>query len=51
MKIKGKEEGVILTIRIKTLGGVWLAQSVEHMTLGLGVGSTSPMLGVEITQK
>ena len=31
------------------LGGTWLAQSVEHVTLGLGVVSLSPILGVEIT--
>ena len=31
--------------------GIWLAQSVEHATLDLGVESLSPMLGVEITQK
>ena len=27
-----------------------MAQSVEHMTLGLGVMSSSPTLGVEITK-
>ena len=26
----------------------WLAPSVEHVTLDLGVVSSSPMLGVEI---
>ena len=29
--------------------GAWLAQSVDHVTLNLGVVSLSPMLGVEIT--
>ena len=28
--------------------GTWLAQSVEHATLDLGVVNLSPMLGVEI---
>ena len=31
----------------KSLG--WLAQSVEHATLDLGVVSLSPTLGVELT--
>ena len=31
------------------LGGVWLAHCVGHVTLGLGVLSSSPTLGVEIT--
>lgn len=31
------------------LWGGWLAQSGEHATLGLGVLSSSPMLGVAIT--
>ena len=29
----------------------WLAQSVEHMTLDLETVGSSPMLGVEFTQK
>lgn len=29
--------------------GVWLVQSVEHVTPNLRVGSSSPMVGVEIT--
>jgi len=29
--------------------GAWLAQWVEHVTLDLGVVSSSPTLGVEIT--
>ena len=28
--------------------GTWLAQSVEHVTLDLGVVSSNPMLGTEI---
>ena len=32
-------------------GGKWLAQSVEHATLDLGVVSSSPMVGVEPTFK
>ena len=28
-------------------GGAWLAQSVEHATLGLGVMSSSPMLDIQ----
>ena len=31
--------------------GAWLAQSEEHVSLDLGVVSSSPMLGVEITLK
>lgn len=30
--------------------GAWLAQSVEHATLDLGVVSLSPTSGVEIAQ-
>lgn len=30
-------------------GGTWLAQSVKHVTLDLGVVSWSPTLGGEIT--
>ena len=29
--------------------GTWLAQSVKHATLDLGVVSSSPTLGVQIT--
>ena len=32
----------------KREGGTWLAQSIEHVTLDLGVMSSSPTLGVEI---
>ena len=31
--------------------GTWLAQLVEHMTFDLGVVSSSPVLGIEITLK
>ena len=31
--------------------GAWLAQSVKHMTLDLGVVSSSPTLGVDDLQK
>lgn len=31
--------------------GVWLAQSAEHVTLGLRVVDSSPIMGVEITLK
>ena len=37
-------------IKEKDFGGTWLTQSVEHVTLDLGVVSSSSMLGVEITQ-
>ena len=29
--------------------GTWLAQLIEHVTLGLRVLSLSPMLGIEIS--
>ena len=32
------------------MGGTWLAQSEEQVTLGLGVMSSSPTLGVEMTK-
>ena len=35
-------------MKAKFLGGTWLAQWVEHMTVDLGVMSLSPKLGVEI---
>ena len=31
--------------------GAWLAQLEEHVTLNLGVVSSSPTLGIEITKK
>ena len=31
MRIKGEEDGVILTVKMKSFGGAWLAQSIEHM--------------------
>lgn len=31
--------------------GAWIAQSLEHATFDLGVGSSSPTWGAEITQK
>ena len=30
-------------------GGAWLAQLVEHLTLGLGIMSSGPTLGLEPT--
>lgn len=33
----------------KYLRSIWLAQSEEHMALDLGVWSSGPMLGTEIT--
>ena len=30
-------------------GGAWMAQLVEHATLDLGVMSSSPTLGIELT--
>ena len=35
----------------KIFRGTWLIQSVKHATLDLRVGSSSPMLGVEIALK
>lgn len=32
-------------------GGAWLAQSEERATLDLGIVSSSPLLGVELTKK
>ena len=32
------------------LRGAWLGQSGEHVTLDLGVGSSSSMLGIETTK-
>ena len=40
-----------LSLQIKNAWDARLAQLVEHVTLDLGVVSSSPMLGVEITQK
>lgn len=31
--------------------GAWLARSVEHVTLAVGLVSSSPVLGVEVTSK
>ena len=38
-----------LEIRTHVNRGTWLAQSVEHATLDLGVVTLSPTFGVEIT--
>ena len=38
-----------VAVKIITLKGPWLTQFVEHVTLDLGVVSSSPTLGVEIT--
>ena len=39
----------LLFLILRYLRGTWLAQSVEHVTLDLGVMSSSPTLGIEIT--
>ena len=36
-------------IESNKLRGAWLAQSVEHAALGLGVVSSSPILGIGLT--
>ena len=33
----------------QSIRGTWLAQSVEYTTLDLGVVSSSPALGIELT--
>ena len=39
-------------MRVKiSIRGIWLAQSVEHVTIDLQVVSSSPMLDTEITLK
>ena len=40
---------ILLKLTQKQVSGHWLFQSVEHVILGLGVMSLSPILGVEIT--
>ena len=40
---------IYLFFKSNMVQGTWLAQSVEHATLDLGVVSASPTLGVEIT--
>lgn len=32
----------------KDLGGAWLAQTLEHTTLGLRIMGSSPTLGIEL---
>lgn len=39
----------IFLLKISSVLGPWLAQSVEHVTLDVRVVSWSPMLGVEMT--
>ena len=36
-------------VRIMLKRGAWLAQSIEHVTLDLGVVNLSPTLGLELT--
>lgn len=38
-------------INLKSHWNAWLAQPIEHATLDLGVMSSSPTLGVEMTLK
>lgn len=40
---------VLLRVKSQEIQGAWLAQSVEHVTRDLGVGSLSLPSGVEIT--
>ena len=46
-----KREGCFSKEKKKKPKGLWLAQSVEHVTFDLKVVSLSPTLGVEITLK
>ena len=43
------EESGVLFLKKGDYWGVWLARSVEHLTLDLGVVNSSPTLRVEIT--
>ena len=47
-KVKSRN---IFSVVLKYFRGAWLGQSVEHVTLDLGVVSLSPTFGVEITLK
>lgn len=42
---------VLDSLKIHYLGGAWLAHSVEHETLDLGVVSLMSMLGIEVALK
>ena len=37
-----------VSFKITKERGLWLAQLIQHVTLDLGVISSSPMLGVEV---
>ena len=39
----------VLYLRENNYGGAWLAQLVEHVTLDLGIVSSSPTIGIEPT--
>ena len=39
------------SVQMPNARGTWLAQLVEHVTFDLRVVGSSPMLGVEITEK
>ena len=49
--IKPGSPGKVTQNSIIIFGGAWLAQSEEHVTVGLRVMSLSPTLGVEIIIK
>ena len=55
MKTDIKEHMICDSINIKLKTGqnlgAWLAWSVEHAALDLGVASSSPVLGIELTLK
>ena len=38
-----------MSLKTQVHRGIWLAQSVEHVTLDLGIMSSNPILGVELT--
>ena len=47
----GNKIGKVRRLGVKLISerGAWLAQLVEHVTLDLGVVSSSPTMGVDIT--
>jgi len=49
MKLKWVKKKILISLKKINQWGIWLAQSVEHMTLDLGVMSSRPIRGAEIT--
>ena len=49
-KVGAQQTMTRMTVTLRIIMDTWLAQSVEHATLDLGIVPLSPMMGVKITK-